>query len=329
MWFLLLRRKTLYQRFIIKKPSGGKRVLHAPDARLKWVQGQIYQKILRPLPLLPCVGAYVEGVSCIDNAAKHVGQGVKVGIDLKDFFPSHRRKRVQEFFQDTVGYSHEVAGMLSALCTAVEPTKDPEGKTYDVAFVPQGSPASPTLCNLIAQERIDRQLLAYAEPLGWTYTRYSDDLTFSHPEALPKKEVRAFVEHVYDLINAGGYMINFKKTKIQYYWRKQKMLGIVVNEKLNIDREEFGLYRNILYNCVRDSLDNNTEVTGWNIKHGLTLNAQRFGWFPEDTFILHLKGKVNYFAQVNPKKTTQLKRRLSQLVYRKIPPEFSAVRGVA
>ena len=298
LWFLILCRKTLYHRFVIKKASGGHRVLHAPDTRLKYVQGQIYHRILKHIPTLPCVGAYVEGVSCIDNAAQHVGQGVKIGMDLKDFFPSHRRKKVQSYFQDHLGYSQYVAGLLSALCTVVEPMKDPEGKIYDLSFVPQGSPASPTLCNLIAQERIDKSILSYTQPLGWAYTRYSDDLTFSHPEALPKEVLKNFLQEIYKTVNTGGYMVNYKKTKIQYYWRKQKMLGIVVNEKLNIDSEEFGKYRNILFNCV---------------KHGLTPNAQRFGWFPEETFINHLKGKVNYFSQVNPVRTAQLKRRLEEL----------------
>ncbi len=59
-----------------------------------------------------------------------------------------------------------------------------EGKSYFVALgprcLPQGAPTSPGLTNTLCL-RLDRRLTGLAKKLGWRYTRYADDLTFSLP----------------------------------------------------------------------------------------------------------------------------------------------------
>ncbi|CDN14885.1 Retron-type RNA-directed DNA polymerase [Richelia intracellularis] len=57
-----------------------------------------------------------------------------------------------------------------------------DGKNYYVALderkLPQGSPPSPTITNLLCR-RLDRKLTAIATKYGFRYTCYVDDLTFS------------------------------------------------------------------------------------------------------------------------------------------------------
>ena len=50
--------------------------------------------------------------------------------------------------------------------------------TNECWFLPQGSPASPVITNLICKN-IDKRLKALSESYGAHYTRYADDLTFS------------------------------------------------------------------------------------------------------------------------------------------------------
>lgn len=64
------------------------------------------------------------------------------------------------------------------VCTELEVEEvELDGKTYYVAIrsrhLPQGSPASPAITNLLCR-RLDRRLTAMAGDLSFTYTRYAD-----------------------------------------------------------------------------------------------------------------------------------------------------------
>lgn len=276
LWFCIQRKRNRYRIFTIPKANGKKRVIHNPDRVLKFMQRMIVRRILSKMPLLDCVGAYVPGKSCKDAAERHVGHAVRIGMDLKDFFPTHSRGRVRWFFHNHAGYSQYVSGLLGDLCTA------PFGEKHKV---PQGSPASPALCNLMAQEALDRPILKLLEGTGWVYTRYSDDLTFSHPEDKPRNEVNRLIKDVRRLIQKGGYKTNLKKTKIQRRWRRQKMLGMVINEKTSIPRETYRRYRAIIHNCLT---------------HGFEPNAAQYAWEGTGSFREHLLGKLSYFVSVDP-----------------------------
>ena len=306
LWACVITKENLYKRFSIRKSNGKRRILHAPMRILKYVQKRIDQVILKKLPVLDCVGAYVTGRSCRYSAERHSGHAVRIGMDLKDFFPTHTKAQVRRFFHETCGYSHFVSGLLADVCTTVDKIPADKSKLFGETrkrhFVPQGSPASPSLCNLMAQERLDKPLLAFLEGTGWVYTRYSDDLTFSHPEEKSRKEVDAFIDRVRHFIRLGGYRTNMRKTKVQRRVWRQKMLGMVVNEHPNIPRDVFYRYKAILYNCIRD---------------GFLVNAIRYGQGFEDapqSFPSHLQGKISYFHTVNPTKAKKLSVLLARAV---------------
>lgn len=298
LWFCILKRDSLYKIFSIPKANGKRRLIHNPHPVLKFVQRRIDQVLLKPLPLHPCVGAYVVGKSCKDTAAKHVGQGVRIGMDLQDFFPSHSASRIRGFFHH-LGYSHYVANLLATLCTAPFRKKNPADFKEFSYRAPQGSPASPSLCNLIAQLALDRLVLRTLGPEGWTYTRYSDDLCLSHPADLSKNDVDATLERMYGLIEEAGYRTNKAKTKVQRRWRRQKMLGIVVNEKVSIPRDEYRRYRALLHNCL---------MQGW------VVNSLRFGWDPVETFHDHVKGKICYIKHVDLAKGEKLEKMYLEVI---------------
>lgn len=295
----------MYKKFTIKKSSGKPRYIYNPNNVLKFIQRRLDKYILGKLPLLDCVGAYVAGKSCRDSAAQHVQKGVLVKIDLADFFPSHSRARVRRFLRDVLGYSHFVAGLMATLCTVKESIRTKSGKDKVRTLVPQGSPVSPRLCNLIAQSALDAPLLAVLEHGGgWSYTRYSDDLVLSHPEDVQNKDVDALVKLVIDHVHRAGYRINPDKLRIQRRWHRQKMLGMVVNQHPNIPRNVYRKYRAVVHNCLRQ---------------GFTVNALRYGDAYADTpgtFLTHLQGKISYFHSVNAERATVLSDVLKQAVER-------------
>jgi len=308
LWYCVSQKRRLYRRFTIPKANGKKRVILNPQNILKFVQRRIDAVLLKPLPLAECVGAYVRGRSCLDSAERHVGHKVRIGMDLKNFFPAHSRAWVRRYFKHHVGYSHFVSGLLADLCTAqerIDPLHapgEPRRPADEVRwrhFVPQGSPASPSLCNLIAQAWLDQPVLKALEGSGWVYTRYSDDLTLSHPEDRTRQEVDDVIKLMQAEIVRAGYRTNMSKLKVQRHYRRQKMLGIVVNEHPNVPREEYRLYRAVIHNCLHQ---------------GFQVNAVRFGWDPVETFVAHLQGKLSYFHSINPEKVKGLRGTLAEAV---------------
>ena len=271
---------------------------------MKFVQKRIDYLILKRIPVLDCVGAYVTGRSCRYSAERHAGHKVRIGMDLKDFFPTHTKVRVRKYFEEYCGYSEVVSGLLSHLCTTVEnvPVRSGATERRDRHFVPQGSPASPTLCNLIAQENLDRPILAALDGTGWVYTRYSDDLTISHPEEKSRAEVDAIIGLIKTLIEQAGYRTNSRKTKVQRHSVQQRMLGMVVNEHPNIPRQTYYRFKAILHNCIEDGFEANA------IRYG-----QGFEEAPE-SFVSHLQGKLSYFHSINPHKAEKLQQLLALAV---------------
>ena len=175
-----------YSRFAIPKKRGGTRVLSSPKRRLRVAQNWLLEHILAPLPVHEAAAAFRPGLSVVDNAARHTGRAVVARIDLKDFFPSVTLPRVRRLFRE-MGYSGGVATLFALLATeAPRAAVTLDGLPRFVAIgersLPQGACTSPALTNLLCR-RLDSRLAGAAEALGFRYSRYADDLVFSHTEA--------------------------------------------------------------------------------------------------------------------------------------------------
>lgn len=212
-------------------------------------------------------------------------RGVKVSMDLKDFFPSTKRSWIRKYFHEVVGYNHFVSGMLAQLLTV-----DLEEGGRKWVGVPQGNPASGDICNLVANWRLDQKLIA--EFPGWRYTRYADDLFFSHPENLLRADVDAMIERADAVIRESGYRLNRKKLRVQRPSRRQKVLGITVNQKVSMSRDHFRKMRSLLHNCITHGFESQTE------RAKKTSVGQFRGW---------IEGQLSYLASIDAFKTARLK----------------------
>ena len=225
--------KKRYQSFTIKKKSGADRTIHAPVKGLK--------SILRSLNfVLQCIyepheatTGFVLGKSIVDNAQKHVGHHYVLNMDLKDFFHTFDRNRVKMGFMyepfNLNGEKEPLAFLLASLCTH---SFEIDGEVRTV--LPQGSPTSPTLTNILCK-KLDRRLNGLAKRFGATYTRYADDLTFSslhniYADETFNKELKRLIEDDQKLV------INPKKTRLQKRGYRQEATGLIVNDKVNVRR---------------------------------------------------------------------------------------------
>ena len=221
--------KTHYVYFTIAKRSGGTRKLAAPHRQLATAQRWIFERILGRLPVTDHAHGFVAGRSTVTNARPHVGQRIVINLDLSDFFPTITFPRIRGLFT-SLGYSPAVATLL-ALLTTEAPRVEVEfaGRTHYVATgpraLPQGACTSPTLANLVAR-KLDRRLGGATRKLGWTYTRYADDLTFSAPAA-GSAQVALIFARVRAIVTAEGFAVNEAKGRVQRGGR-HTVTGLVV-----------------------------------------------------------------------------------------------------
>ena len=230
--------------------------------------------------------------------------GVKIHMDLKDFFGSTRRSWIRDYFHTVVGYNHYVSGLLAQLLT-VE-LKNEKTK-YQHSGVPQGAKTSGDICNLVADHRIDHAIMA-ALP-GWVYSRYADDLYLTHPQNLSKEEVNRVIAVVERAVNQAGYRLNRKKLHVQRPHRQQRVLGIVINNKISIPRQEYRRMHAILNNCIRNGFE--AEFA----RSKKESAAQMLGW---------LTGKVTYLRMIDPTKGDKLHAMLNLAKQRHMPQEVAA-----
>lgn len=272
-----------YQRFTIAKKSGGERHISAPMPRMKRAQYWVLDNILAKMPVHEAVHGFLPGRSILTNAAPHVGQDVVINLDLKDFFPSIGMRRVRGVFRQ-LGYSSQVASLLALVCTEA-PTDEVQldGRRYFVArgerVLPQGAPTSPMLTNLLCR-RLDARLAASAAKLGFRYTRYADDLTFSaDPEH--SRDTGKLLWRVKQIVSSEGLTVHPDKQQVMRKHQQQHVTGIVVNNKLSIDRDTLRRFRAVLHQAER---------------HG----PQGLQWNGNSDVIGALRGYANFITMTDP-----------------------------
>jgi len=228
-----------YSTFSIPKKSGGKRQISAPDNHLKVLQKRLARQLSFLYKPNPRATAFLSNSSIVRNASFHTRKKFVFNIDLKDFFPSITFARVRAMLiSKPYSLTPETATVIAHLATV-------DGK------LPQGSPCSPVISNMICAS-LDTQLRTLAKKHKASYTRYADDITFSFyvpmlylPEdivVLDDKE-GGKTHHVVsvgpvlsEIISKKGFKINSKKVRLQRRDEKQVVTGLIVNQKVNVDR---------------------------------------------------------------------------------------------
>jgi RNA-directed DNA polymerase len=241
-----------YQRFAIPKKTGGLRRISAPMPQLKAAQRWILDHVLAGVALHDAAHGFRPARSIVTNAAPHVGRDVVVNLDLKDFFPTLTYPRIRGVFRG-LGYGPAVATILALLTSEPDiDTVELDGQTFHVASgerkLPQGAPTSPMITNIVCR-RFDARLAGAARKLGFTYTRYADDLTFSGPRTA---DAGALLSAVRMIATAEGFAEHPDKTRILRRGRQQEVTGVVVNQRLAVDRATLRRFRALLFQIDKD-----------------------------------------------------------------------------
>lgn len=242
-----------YVCFAFAKRTGGHRIIMAPKRRLKAIQRALLPLLIEKLPVAPEAHGFRAGRSTRTNAEPHVGHQLVVRIDLKNFFPTVTFARVRGFLI-SLGYGFPVATVLACLMTEAErqPVELDDGSLVHVPvtqrYCVQGAPTSPGLCNAMVL-KLDHRLAGLARKMGWTYTRYADDLTFSGDQT--RGNASALCGIVRRIVEEEGFIVNSGKTLIQGSASCQKVTGVVVNEVLGLSRTDRRRLRAMLHRTAQ------------------------------------------------------------------------------
>ncbi len=236
--YLEVKSSELWSSFRIPKRGGGSRRIESPDPFLLLIQRRIKRIIEATYCPLECVHGFVEGRSVVTNATPHVNKRYVIKFDINNFFPSISKDRFVELMQEKGLATREFATLLSRYCFYKEK-------------LPQGGATSPVISNIVFLNT-DMLLLEMARELDLTYTRYSDDLTFSSNHYV---RMGALTKRVSGLLSDSGFVINRKKTRFLRKSDRQKVTGVITNEKLSVDRRYINNLRAIIHNYQHRSRD--------------------------------------------------------------------------
>jgi retron-type reverse transcriptase len=278
----------------IAKRTGGHRLLEAPKPRLRQLQRFVLDDILSAIPPHDAAHGFVAGRSVASFVERHVGRDVVIRVDLEAFFTSITATRVAAIFH-AAGYPDPVAMALAALCTHRTPSRvlheAPEREWRRHAqlrarHLPQGSPASGALANLVAFG-LDVRIAALAASIGAHYTRYADDLVISGDRRLVRA-APTLVARLGAIAIEEGFALNFRKTRVMTASTRQHVAGLVLNARAAPPRDELERLRAILHNCTK---------TGPAIQNR------------EDhpDFRAHLLGRIGWVGSVSPANGARLR----------------------
>lgn len=275
-WF----RHRMYSHFNIAKRSGKVRTITAPDRRLKLIQRKlapVLDQLYRPRQP---VHGFVAKRSVKTCAEAHGRRRFVVNLDLQDFFPTIKEKRVAGLLR-ALGIDRRVSDIVAHLCC-------------HMGHLPQGGPTSPVLSNMICY-RLDTDLQQVAKSCRAIYTRYADDITFSsHQPLTPLFESVApgagpfspdvLAPQLRAAIMSNGFLVNPDKAHYADRNSRRMVTGVKINAGLNVDRRYIRRIRAILHSIEKLGLAD--------------AQTKYFSSGGKGSLAAHLRGKIAYVAHL-------------------------------
>ncbi len=282
-----------YKSFYIKKKRGGNRSISQPSPKLRILQEClmiVLEEVYTPNP--SCFG-FIKGKSIYDNATIHSNSDIVCGFDLEDFFDSITEHRIIKVLSSKhYNLESSVATTIAKLCTV------PKGS---VRVLPQGSPTSPILSNIIA-DQLDYRLTKLCSKFEITYSRYADDLTFSFNYSCLKRWKshgfrKGLKEIIESIVREEGFTLNERKTHISYHYQRQTVTGIIVNRHPNLTREFVKTLRTLIHNWEKDG------YISASFKYNSFINTQNHSRTVK-SLDYHIAGKLAYMKMIKGKDDT-------------------------
>jgi hypothetical protein len=206
------------------------RLIDNPVDDLKFAQRKIC-KLLNAILMPSNMCGSVPRRSLLDNIGFHLRCRTLVTLDIKSFFPSISEEQVFGLWHHFLGCSKQVSKLLTALSTFK-------------GYLPQGSPCSPLLSNILIWS-IDAPIRRAARIASVSYSTWIDDLAFSGERA------RDLIDPTVAVLTVHGFRISRKKIKIMGVNDKKVLNGnILGNRSPRVTDKRIGLVRAAIHNLA-------------------------------------------------------------------------------
>ncbi|WP_169743697.1 retron Ec67 family RNA-directed DNA polymerase/endonuclease [Paraburkholderia kururiensis] len=244
-----------YNDFRIRKRSGGTRLISEPNDRLKLLQRRLANLLSECIDDIDSerrvTNSFAHGFrkkhSILTNASRHRRKRYVFNVDLHDFFGTVDFGRISGYLKKNKHFllDERVARMLAQIACHNK-------------VLPQGSPCSPVMANLIAHI-LDVRLARLAALHDCYYSRYADDLTFSTNRADFPSSIAKRVEDsnlwvagkaLEKIVSESRFQLNPSKTRMQLNRFRQDVTGIVVNSGINVRSEYQKTVRAMVHSLV-------------------------------------------------------------------------------
>lgn len=266
---------AFYHLMQIPKRDGTYRTIYAVDETLKRWQRWLLDFVFCHIEISAFAMAYRKGSSTLSNAFPHMGHEVLVKLDIQDFFGSLTFSCVYGALTRNTSYPPSVITLLTKLVC-----KD--------GYLPQGAPTSPTVANICMVE-FDSLVGEYCTKHDITYTRYSDDMTFSGKSF----DITDLINYVRLQLKGQGLQLNEKKTKVFRKGSRHNVTGIICNYTLRVPKEYRRKIRQEVYYLQKNGID----------EHLKRMNNPKFinnGKPAKSFYIENLLGRINYVLSSEP-----------------------------
>lgn len=244
----------LYHTFYLPKKSGGLRRIDAPNDNLSDALRELKGILEDDFGCLyhTSAFAYVKGRSTVDCMKRHQRNNSKwfAKFDLSNFFGS----TTKDFVMDMISNIYPFSMLMN-----YKDGRENISKALDLAFLngglPQGTPLSPMLTNIIMipiDYRISQELRKHG---SYVYTRYADDFQISSRNNFNFKEVEGIITGVLDEFNAP-FVLNMKKTRYGSSSGSNWNLGIMLNKDgdLTIGNKKKQRFERMIDNYAMDRI---------------------------------------------------------------------------
>lgn len=212
-----------YYTFRIPKKTKGFREINAPIDSLKELQTNITKLFQKTLQIAPhnAAYAYVQNRSSLDALKQHQKNDSNwfLKLDIKDFFPSCTKELVYDElcliypcaeFTET---GKQILKYIIHLCCLN-------------GVLPQGSPASPYLSNVLFT-KYDFKITNYLKTIGkYVYTRYADDILISARTSFDWQQIIKDI----NIIFVSNFIIKDEKTRYGSKAGRNWNLGVMLNK---------------------------------------------------------------------------------------------------
>ena len=264
-----------YYEFQIPKRSGGLRTINAPNDAFKLALSQVKDIFEQKIKCLAhnSAYAYIKQRSTLDAITVHQANKSNwyLKIDLTDFFPSctpklifTQLKKLYPFYYISENYDNILKKIIKTCCLN--------------GGLPQGTPMSPLLTNLIMvpYDYTINNLLKRGSGEHFVYTRYADDLLISSKATFNWRVLVQSLEN-----ELQPFQIKHSKTRYGSKAGSNWNLGLMLNKDNNITlgSNKKKLLNAMLNNFIKDFKNN-------------------ILWSKED--VQQLQGHLSYLQQIEP-----------------------------